>query len=100
MFDGKEYYELLAEMNGLPPGSGVDLACSGEAHLAPNLSEDPEWTWRHPFSQSREIDRETFSLLRMSSMGREGWRKEAACYSCSTSMALLTLCISGSILIS
>lgn len=46
-FGGKDYYELLAEMNGLPSNreAGIDLAFSGGEFLSPNLSEDPNWGW-------------------------------------------------------
>lgn len=47
-FGGKDYYELLAEMNG--KGSdreiGIELSfSSGEGVLHPNLTEDPNWVW-------------------------------------------------------
>lgn len=46
-FGGKDYYELLAEMNGLPSSreDGIDLAFSNKEHITPNLSEDPNWEW-------------------------------------------------------
>jgi hypothetical protein len=53
VFGGKDYYELVAEMNGLPSDrdAGIDLAFqnspSGENPdcLFPNLSEAPDWKW-------------------------------------------------------
>lgn len=50
-FGGKDYYELLAEMNGLTTREeGIDLAYE-EPHrpglLFPNLTEDPNWQWRN-----------------------------------------------------
>jgi len=46
-FGGKDYYELLAEMNGLQSNrsKGIDLAFSGTPHLAPNLTRHKEWKW-------------------------------------------------------
>lgn len=39
-FGGKDFYELLAEMNGLTTRSeGIDLAYSGKPYLTPNLYE-------------------------------------------------------------
>ena len=54
VFGGKPYYELLAEMNGLPPDfdTGVDLAYSTQPHITPNLTEDPEWAWRDEAPES------------------------------------------------
>ena len=47
-FGGKDYYELLAEMNGLPSDRslGIDLAFSKKPRIAPNLTRFKEWTWR------------------------------------------------------
>lgn len=46
-FGGKDYFELLAEMNGLGSDrvAGIDLAYSGKPFITPNLSEDPNWEW-------------------------------------------------------
>ena len=52
-FGGKEYYELLAEMNGLRHDSqGIELAYSGKPYLSPNLFANPgsEWTNTPPLS--------------------------------------------------
>ena len=40
-FGGKDFYELLAEMNGLEPdrSAGIDLAFSGKPFKSPNLVE-------------------------------------------------------------
>jgi hypothetical protein len=48
-FGGKDYYELLAEMNGLGSdrNAGIRVAFSDEKHLTPNLSENPNWEWRN-----------------------------------------------------
>jgi hypothetical protein len=46
-FGGKDYYELLAEMNGLGSDrdAGIDLVYSGNPFISPNLSESPNWEW-------------------------------------------------------
>ena len=55
-FGGKDYYELLAEMNGISPEEGKELRIAG-IELAnpntpdkkckhPNLTESPEWVWK------------------------------------------------------
>jgi hypothetical protein len=48
VFGGKDYHELLAEMNGLGSDrdAGIDLEFSGKPFIAPNLTEDPNWKWR------------------------------------------------------
>ena len=51
-FGGKDYYELVAEMNGeiSDRQAGIDIAFKD--HLSnpdikyPNLTETPDWTWR------------------------------------------------------
>tara|TARA_R100001126_G_scaffold45298_1_gene25633 strand:+ start:231 stop:563 length:333 start_codon:yes stop_codon:yes gene_type:complete len=49
-FGGKDYYELLAEMNGLPSdrGEGIDLAFSNprKKHITPNLVTKPNQKWQ------------------------------------------------------
>lgn len=50
VFGGKDFYELLAEMNGLPPvrDKGIDLAFSGKNDIKwPNLTEDPDLPWEN-----------------------------------------------------
>ena len=50
-FNGKDFYELLAEMNGKTGrDSGITIAFSKKPHLQPNLTEDPshEWVDKHP----------------------------------------------------
>jgi hypothetical protein len=45
-FGGKDYYELLAEMNGLSTRyEGIKLAFSDEPCLYPNLTERVNWNW-------------------------------------------------------
>jgi hypothetical protein len=52
VFGGKDYYELLAEMNGIGSdrGDGISLSYSGEPFISPNLVESDRWVWRdeHP----------------------------------------------------
>lgn len=46
VFGDKDYYQLLAEMNGLKTRSqGIDLAYSGKPYLSPNLTESITWEW-------------------------------------------------------
>ena len=48
VFGGKDYYELLAEMNGLESDrdNGITLKFSDEKCITPNLVEDENWKWR------------------------------------------------------
>ena len=47
IFGGKDYYELLAEMNDLTTREeGITLAYSGKAYLSPNLVESANWKWQ------------------------------------------------------
>jgi hypothetical protein len=52
VFGGKDFYELLAEMNGIGSdrGDGISLSYSGKPFISPNLVESENWTWReeHP----------------------------------------------------
>jgi hypothetical protein len=46
VFDGKDFYELLAEMNGKTTrDEGITLAFSGEPYISPNLVEDKNSDW-------------------------------------------------------
>lgn len=47
VFGGKDFYELLAEMNGLESDRdlGIDIAFSGKPYLSPNLTETKNWNW-------------------------------------------------------
>ena len=50
-FDGKDFYELVAEMNGKTGrDAGINIAFSKKPHIQPNLTEDYEWEWvdEHP----------------------------------------------------
>tara|TARA_R100001594_G_scaffold141400_1_gene187359 strand:+ start:206 stop:463 length:258 start_codon:yes stop_codon:yes gene_type:complete len=53
VFGGKDYYELLAEMNGLPGEgeelrlAGIELAHSKETHITPNLVSNPKRKWKN-----------------------------------------------------
>jgi len=45
-FGGKDYYELLAEMNGLTTAiEGIHLCYSDRPCLYPNLTERIDWDW-------------------------------------------------------
>ena len=46
-FGGKDYYELLAEMNDLPSDryEGIRLAYSGKSYKSPNLTESEDWEY-------------------------------------------------------
>jgi hypothetical protein len=46
-FGGKDFYELLAEMNGLGPdrSEGINLAYSGTSYKSPNLTESKTHQW-------------------------------------------------------
>lgn len=48
VFGGKDYYELLSEMNGGPSDrhEGITIAYSGRSDIKwPNLTEDSDWEW-------------------------------------------------------
>ena len=50
-FGGKDFYELLAEMNGENGrDNGINIAFSKKPHIQPNLTEDYEHEWvdKHP----------------------------------------------------
>lgn len=45
-FGGKDYFELLAEMNGKKTrDEGIELAYSGIPYKAPNLTECKDWDY-------------------------------------------------------
>jgi hypothetical protein len=47
-FGGKDFFFLLAQMNGLKTRSqGIDYFYESEQCLCPNLSEDPNWVWKN-----------------------------------------------------
>ena len=51
VFGGKDFYELLAEMNGKKTREeGIDLAFGSEPYISPNLTESKNWKWvnEHP----------------------------------------------------
>jgi hypothetical protein len=53
VFGGKDFYELLAEINGKTTrDAGIDLAFGKEPFISPNLNEDEsiEWTNKEPDS--------------------------------------------------
>lgn len=47
VFGGKDYYELLAEMNGLGSdrNEGIRLAYSKQPYKSPNLTESEDWQY-------------------------------------------------------
>jgi len=49
VFGGKDYYELVAEMNGLEPDRqlGIELQFNkiGKKFVTPNLIESKDWVW-------------------------------------------------------
>jgi len=51
VFGGKDFYELLAEMNGLEGSAdqkrsaGIDLAFSDKPYISPNLTKRKDWKW-------------------------------------------------------
>jgi len=46
VFGDKDYYELLAEMNGKTTREeGITLSFSRTEHYSPNLNEDPDKWW-------------------------------------------------------
>jgi hypothetical protein len=56
MFGGKDFFQLVAEMNNCEGLTGVedtdrslgiDLCYSGKPMLSPNLTREPDWTWRN-----------------------------------------------------
>jgi len=49
VFGGKDYYELVAEMNGLGSDRslGIDLAFAGKSYNSPNLVEYPGWVYQN-----------------------------------------------------
>lgn len=53
-FDGKDYYQLLAEMNNIEGLTGdvdkdrvlgIDLAYSDKPYISPNLTRHADWEW-------------------------------------------------------
>ena len=58
VFGGKDYYELLAEMNGLPScrGEGISLAYSKppKPHFAPNFVTSLDVDWRDVKSRDHD----------------------------------------------
>lgn len=54
VFDGKDFYQLLAEMNNVEGLTGdvdhdrdlgIKLSFSGKPHISPNLTRHKEWKW-------------------------------------------------------
>ena len=54
-FGGKDFYDLLAEMNGLEDRvEGVHLAFSGDPYLSPNLVSNPNRNWKNVAPKNHE----------------------------------------------
>ena len=54
-FGGKDYYELLAEMNGFKDrNDGIDIKYNNKIQnpIFPNLVEDRNWEWRNECPES------------------------------------------------
>ena len=48
IFGGKDFYELLAEMNGKTTrDEGITLFFNDDKAICPNLTEDKNWKWRN-----------------------------------------------------
>lgn len=48
VFGGKDFYQLLAEMNGLKTRlDGIDLSFGDEPFISPNLYQYPNQKWRN-----------------------------------------------------
>jgi hypothetical protein len=55
-FGNKDFYELLAEMNGLTTREqGIELAYSGKEYLSPNLTESIDWQWSNAIPENCEF---------------------------------------------
>lgn len=55
-FAGKDYYELLAEMNGkVDRGDGISLSFGKEPHITPNLVESDDWEWVNEIPENCEF---------------------------------------------
>ena len=54
-FGGKDYYELLAEMNNKKGrDEGITLSFSKIPHITPNLTETEDWEWTNDEPQQCE----------------------------------------------
>ena len=56
-FGGKDFFELLAEMNGKQPDRdiGIDMTAGNEPFLSPNLTESKDWKWENASPQTCEF---------------------------------------------
>ena len=56
VFGGKDFYELLAEMNGgKTRAEGINLAFGSEPYLSPNLSRCEERRWENRAPKDCEL---------------------------------------------
>ena len=60
-FGGKDFYELLAEMNGLESNRsfGIDLAFSGKQYKSPNLVEN-KTGWKYVKDEPKSCESQGF----------------------------------------
>ena len=55
IFGGKDYYELLAEMNGKNDrDEGISIAFGKEPFISPNLTEDSDLDWTNKVPEDCE----------------------------------------------
>lgn len=54
VFAGKDFYQLIAEMNGVAVGDlaedrriGIDLAFGSKPYKSPNITRNRKWEWRN-----------------------------------------------------
>ena len=84
VFGGKDYYELLAEMNGLKTRSeGIDYFFESDKCLCPNLTEDPNWVWRDESPERCEDQGYFYEGIECSVSGNiltEGWTIDGGKY--------------------
>ena len=61
VFGGKDFYELLAEMNGLESNRsfGIDLAFSGKQYKSPNLVEN-KTGWKYVKDEPKSCESQGF----------------------------------------
>ena len=56
VFGGKDFYELLAEMNGASTrDEGIKIAFGSGAYLSPNLNENQDLPWTNSEPESCEF---------------------------------------------
>jgi hypothetical protein len=80
VFGGKDFYELLAEMNSVGTDdpkvlrvTGINLAFSGKPILWPNLVESEDWVWRNEEPENCEFQGCFYDDDEEDSWGRDDW---------------------------